>query len=130
MCLDNAQFNQPENSDIAYKLLFYNEFSQKYTTPVTVITVDITQPFVAVGRPKYEKDRYHLFGIPTPFVKNYHLQGGAIHCYRTLGHMAGELIRNGIYSKVFKVKGTGYIAHNNEHIAFKQIEFLEEIKEI
>lgn len=128
MCLENAQFKQPENSDIAYKLLYWYESYQRYQTPVTSITVDITKPFVAAGRPKYDKYRYKLFGIPTPFVKEYRLQGGAIHCYRNLDEL--KFYFKFHYGKIFKVKGTGYIAHNDREIAFKQIEFLEEIKEI
>ena len=119
MCMENVSRWKPKNCEIAYKVLTVEDGG--FITPCTCTPVKIDEPLKASGKPVFTSNSFLWF-------LDRRLYGGAIHCFRYLDDAHG--FAHIKYDKIFKVKGKNYICHNSKHIAFEEIEFLEEINYI
>lgn len=132
MCLEGAFRNPlPEYADdgprIAYKLLRHQDIPKytgsfassprrkQYVTPFIGIRVR-DRVLKAYGEPQ--------FGFSAITGRSDRLGGGAIHCYM---YLADVHVGLGEDIAVFEVRGTGYVAHNHYHVAFREVEFLRRV---
>ena len=118
MCLYNAQIENLPESKVAWKVLAYRK--SRWRTPMFNHEI-VGNKLKAYGPPGF----YRRCSIHSEVNM---LSGGVIHCYRTRQQaLTCSNNMNGEHTCVFEVIGKDCIAYNNEQIAFKEIEFVEDI---
>ena len=126
MCLFDAQTENLPQSNIAWKLMKYSSIKSKWITPV-FNSLTYKNKLKAYGEPVFNEG-YRNSKKYTPVNI---LEGGAIHCYRTrtqacITRYSGLHIEE---CRVFEVKGTDCVAYSEKEIAFKEIEFVDDLSD-
>lgn len=123
MCLISQKNLKPLKTQYAWKILEYDPHSKVWQTPYRGMIVT-NNKLKAKGRKKI-----------VDYKELIELSGGAIHCFRNKNVARKRLdcyyrfLNNRCMMDVFKVKGKGYILHNLTEIAFKEIEFLDNVND-
>lgn len=115
MCMHNIKRKELKTRT-AWKILEYYRYYEKWKTPYQSEPVK-NNKLIAKGKIDIKSPEYLCSG-------SCELHGGAIHCYRTRKEAKKNCM---FWQAIFKVVGTGYIAHNNEQIAFKSVKFVDNV---
>jgi len=110
MCMDNL-IDEPTDQTTAWKVMKLN--NGEWRTPC-LRQKPVDNKLVAKGEPN---------------IKNKSLAGGAIHCFKSHTD-AWRYVLYGVREHIFKVRGSGLVAHNKDQIAFREVEFVENLDDV